>query len=317
MFFYLDTFAFENPKSTVTEQDVVDTLKDLLEFIKKLTDYDSDVILTSNFLYFEICNKDIYTYLHEYFDEDEQKLIYRRVDISSSNVHCSDLYEDYLIEDMEIDYLLCKEKTSEKEIFGTFLACSLFTDSPIVTPNKLCDDTYFLKDNIEIVSSIDTHKLLNYQLSHYTTILDKFDTQEYITLDTWEDYIAQIKNEFLHVEFTKSCIKDLKRTTTSISNKYITLIRKQVELLNNFVVSNGGTPKSCDNISTSGVNARQESSSRLDSLKETLEKKDCNNTKRVMSWHTRIDFYRLYFTCDFNNKICFTFFTKKIPNIGS
>jgi len=312
MLFYLNMNVFNNPKDNVTNQDVIDTLNDLVKLIKLLSKYQSDIIFSSDFLTTSICGKAILEYINT-LEEDSKKILFRRVDISS-NIHCSDLYEEYLQDDLEIDFSSCIEKISSKDIFGTFLACALFNDVPIITSDKLTNDTV---DNIEILNDGTTYEIVNYSLSDSSRIIDKFKENDYEIINSWEEYISYSKQEFIYIDFTKNCIKDLKKLATTLSDKYIRLIREQIEGLNQFVLNNGGDPKSCDNLEVSGVNATPETSSRLGYLSDKLTKKNCNNNKEVMNWHAKIDFYRLYFTCNLDNKMCFTFFTKKIPNQGS
>ena len=313
MLFYLNIEVFKNPKDTVVEEDVLDTLNDLVVLITKLNDYDSDIIFSSDFLTISICNKLISEYIYR-LDEDKQKILFRRVDISS-DIHCSDLYEDYVEEDLEIDFTLCKEQITNQDIFGTFLACSLFEEAPIITADKLSSE---MNSNIVIVDRENDHEIKNYMLSDYSELIEKFEAEEYEVLKSWNDYIQYAKREFVYIDFTKNCIKDFRKLATRTSDKYIKKIRLQIESINKFVENNDGDPKSCDNLEEAQeVNASPETPSRLGSLSNKLMKKNCNNIKEVMDWHAKIDYYRLYFTCNIENKMCFTFFTKKIPNKGS
>ncbi len=54
---------------------------------------------------------------------------------------------------------------------------------------------------------------------------------------------------------------------------------------------------------------------RFDHFKNNiLKKSNCLGEKESMDWHAKIDYLRLYFTCNQNNTMCFTYFTKKIPD---
>jgi len=322
MYFYLNTEVFTDPKDNLVSDDIIETFKNIIDLIKKLDDYDSDLIFNKDFLYFEIDGENIYTFLERNFDEDEVRLITNRLDMQCANSQCADLLEDYLDEDLEIKYNNCKDLITGEDIFGTALACSLFNEIPIITPDKLCkEDHHFLTDEINIIEKKEdsdnlNHVVKNIKLSNYMTIISDFKDDKYKIPPSWNEYIDNTKNQLKHVLFTKSCIKDFNKNS-NINSKYITLIREHIEKLNKFVIDNGDDPKKCANITSSGVKAREESSSRLTDLADKLKKKNCCGDKYVMTWHSRIDYYRLYFTCNYDNKMCFTFFTKKIPNKGS
>lgn len=314
MKFFLNTLSLENPKSDITDEDIQNTIQNLISLIKQLSQYDSDIIFPSSFISYSLNNKTIYNHLIDNFDEDDVKLILVKVGNQCDDNVCSDINEDYLNDDIEIDFMNCKEKVTNMDIFGTFLACSLFSDSPIITPDKLNQLNHFDFDEIHIEENMNTHKIVNYKLSDYMNIINNFQTNIYERLDTWEEYLENTKESLEYIDFTKSCIKDFKKNA-NINDKYIQLTRTQIERLNTIVKNNGGNHNKCENITNSGVNARPESSSRFNHFKNNiLYKKNCNNIKESMTWHSRIDYYRLYFTCGLSENICFTFFTKKIPN---
>ncbi len=317
MNFYLNTEVFHNLKDNVTSDDIKSIFEDLLSLINILNENDSDLIFNVNFLNEEINGKPLYTYLVENFDDDEKKIILRRIDIQCANNSCSDILEDYLNEDIEIDYDNSIDKGSGNSILGTYLACALYNESPIIIIDKLCqEEHYFTNDEMEILDNTNavTYKIENLKLSEYPKIIKKFKDGTYVQLLPWDEYITYSEVNFDHLKFTKNCKKDFKKNQ-NLSVKHTRLIREQIEKLNKFVTDNNKETKKCAKVDQWGINATPESPSRFQHFKDSLlKKKNCQDKKESMDWHTKIEYYRLYFTCNHDNKMCFTFFTKKIPN---
>lgn len=316
MNFYLNT-NFNNLKDDLKKEDIISTFKELTSFINKLSSYDSDVVFSQNFFNENLLDDTLLNILRDGLEFDEFSILMRRIDIQCANSQCSDILEDYLQEDIEINYLNCKEKNSGEDIIGTYIACALYNNMPILNLDKLyAKDHYFNSKTIEIIEDKrkEPHLIENLKLSDFETILNNFNNGNYEQLTTWNNYINYAEENFTYVKFTKNCKKDFFKAP-KFPNKYIKGIRKQIENLNKFVEDHSGKTMSCANLSKWDINATRESTSRFDRLKDsTLKKKNCLDQKESMDWHAKIDYLRLYFTCNQNNTICFTFFTKKIPD---
>ncbi|WP_418180468.1 hypothetical protein ACNSOL_10860 [Aliarcobacter lanthieri] len=317
MNFYLNTNIFNNLKKDLKKEDVISVFKELTIFINKLVDYESDVIFSQNFFNERLFNDTLFNILNNGLEKDEFSILMRRIDIQCSNSQCSDILEEYLQEDLEINYLNCKEKNSGEDIIGTYIACALYNEMPILNLDKLYqEEHYFNSEIIEIIEDgiADTHKIENLKLSDYEIILNNFNNGNYEQLSTWQDYIPYAEDKFKYIKFTKNCKRDFFKAP-KFPDKYIKGIRKQIENLNKFVEDHSGKTMSCANLADWNIRATRESVNRFDHFKDNvLKKKNCSNNNESMDWHAKIDYLRLYFTCSENNIMCFTFFTKKIPN---
>lgn len=317
MNFYLNTNIFNNLKEDLKKEDVISVFKELTIFINKLVDYESDVIFSQNFFNEKLFNDTLFNILSNGLETDEFSILMRRIDIQCSNSQCSDILEEYLQEDLEINYLNCKEKNSGEDIIGTYIACALYNEMPILNLDKLYqEEHYFNSEIIEIIEDgiADTHKIENLKLSDYETILTNFNNGNYEQLSTWQEYISYAEDKFKYIKFTKDCKKDFFKAP-KFPDKYIRGIRKQIENLNKFVEDHSGKTMSCANLADWNIRATRESENRFRHFKDNvLKKKNCSGNNEPMDWHAKIDYLRLYFTCSENNIMCFTFFTKKIPN---
>lgn len=317
MNFYLNTDIFNHLKEDLKKEDIISAFKELTSFINKLVDYDSDVVFSQNFFNKTLFDDTLFNILSNGLEADEFSILMRRIDIQCSNSQCSDILEEYLQEDLEINYLNCKEKNSGEDIIGTYIACALYNEMPILNLDKLCEENhYFNSEVIEIIEEgIDEpHQVENLKLSNYRIILDNFNNGIYEQLATWKEYIPYTEENFKYIKFTKHCKRDFFRAP-KFPNKYIKGIRKQIENLNKFVEEHSGKTMSCANLADWDIRATRESVNRFDHFKDNiLKKKNCSGNNESMDWHAKIDYLRLYFTCSENNIMCFTFFTKKIPN---
>ncbi len=120
---------------------------------------------------------------------------------------------------------------------------------------------------------------------------------------------AHINNNFNHVEILQNCNQDIKvYTFESLQGKSI---RDDIEKFEKFISTNGGNPSFVD-YKELGSHVNPESDTRLKRKKNKLTKTDKNGNDILMSWHTRVGSFRLYFYFD-SSKIYFNFFTTKIP----
>ena len=132
MNFYLNTDIFNHLKKDLKKKDLISVFKKLTIFINKLVNYDSDVVFSQNFFNENLFDDTLFNILSNGLEVEEFSILMRRIDTQCSNSQCSDILEGYLQEDLEINYLNCKQKSSGEDIIGTYIACALYNEMPIL-----------------------------------------------------------------------------------------------------------------------------------------------------------------------------------------
>ncbi len=304
-YLFLNQFSFENPKSGLSEDDILSVFTNLGNLIKKLKVLNTDLIFPRLLASFKYHEKSIHKYLKEL---DRDMKIFLLTKIQKPTPFCSNSYLEY--EDEENIVLGdCKTKESGKEILDNFLACAMYLKSPIITPKTFCDNLEFQKEFIEIECKNEIQILKNYFLENIDTIINHCKIDIKNSVDSWnnwrEDSLPLLKN----IGITEDFFREV--TSYSFSSIYARSIIDFAEKINSFIegkkVNNINYDECCSHTT-------QESETRLKQFKGQLSIKNCQGQKEIANWHTRItQDFRLYFTIDIgNNKICFVKFTKKI-----
>lgn len=304
-YLFLNQFSFENPKSGLSENDVLSVFINLGNLIKKLKVLDVDLIFSRVLASFKYQDKNI----HDYFKQLEKDLmILLLVKIQKPTPFCSNSYLEY--EDEEsIVFGNCKTKDSGREILENFLACAMYLNSPIITPKTFCDNLEFQKETIEIECENETQTIKNYYLEDIDTIINDCKIDIKNSVDNWERWKKDSLSLLENISITEEFFQDV--SSYSFSSIYAKSIIDFAEKINSFIegkkVNNINYDECCSHTT-------QESETRLKQFKGQLSIKNCQGKKEVANWHTRINQdFRLYFTLDIeNNKICFVKFTKKI-----
>lgn len=305
MYYFLNSFSFEKHKNNLTYDEIIDTLEKLALLIYEFNLNNLELIIHSTLANEKLNDQELKSYIPK-LKKDFQVFLLAK--LMKSKPFCSNTYDDY--EGNETIVLgNCKEKETQKEVICTFLACAMFLRAPIITPEKLCCNSSFLTDSINIVCNNHSEELKNYYLSNYKQIIIDFKQNEFTNINDWDTYFNYININFNYIEILENCINDIKvYTFESLQGRSI---REDIEKFEQFIDENGGNP-SYVNYKLLGKHVNPESDNRLKSKKYKLTKTDKNGNDILMSWHTRIGSFRLYFYFD-SSKIYFNFFTTKIP----
>jgi mRNA-degrading endonuclease RelE of RelBE toxin-antitoxin system len=306
MYCFLNHFSFEYHRQDISDTEVTDTLKEIVKLIIELNKNDTELILNSMFSNITVNGKELKQHV---LSLDQKSKIFLLATLkNSSKPFCSDLYDEY--GDNETVMSDCKEKIDNIDILETFLACAMYLKAPIVTPDKLCSKSQFLNSTIDIICNKGhSEQLDNYFLSKKHSLITNLQTQIIQNISDWDTYINHVNTNLVKVEILSECIKDFKvYSFNSIQGRNI---REDIEKINQFIIDNGGNPSHV-HYKQLGKHINEETDDKLVKRKSKLTRKDKNGISKIMSWHTRVGDYRLYFY--FTKEIVyFTLFCAKIP----
>ena len=310
MYCFLNYFSFEEPLETITDADVINTLMELSLFLKLLKDNDMQLIINQNLSQCVLNGKVLKEHIQNITNMNIRLLLMSKI----TNYHpfCSDTDTSY---EYNEDIMLnnCHEEFSKIDILENFLACSLYYNSPILTPDLLCQKQQFLDTEITIVCDNEILKIDNLLLSKSSKLLDEYLSKHnmdlYTKINNWNEYQLFVNEKFEYVEILDDCIDDLKKYSfTSIQGRNVI---EDIEKINTFIFENGKNPEYVHYKQLS-KHINKENDDKLIKRKSKLTRKDKDGNSKVMSWHTRIGDYRLYFYFD-SSKVYFSLFTSKIP----
>ncbi len=308
-YIFLNQFSFENIDNSKQSNDIIQTFEEVAYLLRDLRKFDYELIFDTKLSQFKFNNKTIIDYL-ELISKEARILLLSK--IQKSKPFCSDTFDEYF-ENENIVLGNCIIEDTNIEILENFLACAMFLNAPIVTPN-ICTKEIFLKDKVTIVCDKIEKELINYLLKDKTdreVILNKIENEIKNSSDNWQEWRENSLPLYKNVSMTNECFKEINKYsfTTDIATSIIDFIKNIDSYVNNQnkSIMNLNYKECCSN-------TNPESTPRLDKLKRELSVINCNDNKEVANWHTYIkkDF-RLYFVLDEkSNKICFVKFTKKI-----
>ncbi|WP_067177841.1 hypothetical protein [Sulfurospirillum sp. UCH001] len=311
MYCFLNYFAFEKAKEGINDSHILQTLRDIFSFSSLLHKHSISLIINQNLLNTYVKGDLLKNYLLKIEEADIRRALLSKF----TNYHpfCSDTYDAY--GDNEVIMLgNCHELSTKIDIIGNFLACAMYNNSSIVTPDKLCSREAFFGDKINISCEHSQYELYNFCLSkHETMLLEYLENKhkaEYANISTWQEYQNYVNSNFKYVEILNDCISTLlPYAWGSIQQRNVL---EDISNINTFIEANGGNPLHV-NFSKLGKHINEETSNKQSKRKHRLTKKDKDNNSIILSWHTRIGDYRLYFYLT-DSKVYFVFFTPKIPD---
>jgi hypothetical protein len=306
MYYFLNSFSFEKHKDDLTYNEIINTLSNLALLINEFNLNKLELIIHSTLSMEKLNDLELKSYIPKL---DKNLRVTLLAKLTKSKPFCSNTYEDYH-EDETIVLANCKEELSQKDVICNFLGCAMFLKAPIVTPELFCCNSGFSNDQIKIICDRGhSENLKNYHLSNYTQIISDYKQNQQNNINNWDEYFNFINDNFMHIEILQNCTQDIKvYTFESLQGKSI---REDIEKFEKFIAKNGANPSFVD-YKELGSHVNPESDTRLKRKKNKLTKKDKKGNDILMSWHTRIGSFRLYFYFD-SNKIYFNFFTTKIP----
>lgn len=306
MYYFLNHFAFEHHKISISDAEVTSTLKEMVALIQNLNNNNLELILNSMFSNISVNGKALKQ--HILLLDQKSKIFMLDVLKRSSKPFCSDLYDEYQ-EDVVI-MSDCKEAVDGIDVLETFLACAMYLKAPIITPDKLCSKSQFLESPINIQCNTGhNEKLDNFLLSNQHLLISSLKTQTIQNISDWDTYINHVNSNLKKIEILEECANDLKvYSFNSIQGRNI---REDMEKINTFIIDNGGNPAHVQYKELS-KHINEETQNKLVKRKSKLTRKDKDGKSKTMSWHTRIGDYRLYFYFT-NDIVYFTLFCAKIP----
>ncbi|MDQ7062054.1 MAG: hypothetical protein Q9M43_13425 [Sulfurimonas sp.] len=227
--------------------------------------------------------------------------------IGNSLPFCSNSYHEYE-NDENLVLGNCKVKDTGIDILENFLACAVYLNAPVVTAKTLCNNK-FLDKKIEIICKDEIVFLDNYFLEDTNDIIKKVKENIKLSASNWEDWKTNSLPLYKNILITNDCFKEI--LNYSFSSKYAHGILDFIEKVNTFIANKKINTLNFDECCS---HTTKESETRRKQFKNQLMVKNCDDTKEIASWHTRINQdFRLYFTLDAKaNKTCFVKLTKKI-----
>lgn len=311
MYCYLNYFSFENPKEEINDTDVINTLEELCVFMELLKQHNMTLIINQRLSLLQLNGKPLKEYIKNIAEQKKRSLLI--VKFTNFSPFCSDITTHY---DSDEDIMLknCMEKVSKIDILENFLACALFDKSPIVTADKLCSKKQFFEQDLKIECDNNQNFIIdNFLLSNGSSAIEsyvkKLNNEKYLQITNWDDYQDYVNQEFKYIEVLDGLVDDLQKYSfTSIQGRNVI---EDIEKINIFIEKNKGNPKFA-NFKNLSKHINEENDDKLVKRKNKLTKKDKEGNSIIMSWHTRIGDYRLYFYFT-DKKLYFNFFTSKIP----
>lgn len=304
-YLFLNSFAFENPKSGLLETDILSVFNNLGVLLKDLRQLNSELIFHDTLSAFTYNGQDIRYYLKQ-LNRDLMILLLAKM--GNSIPFCSNSYDEYQSNE-NIVFGDCKVKDTDIDVLENYLACAMYLNAPVVTTKTLCDKAHFINDKIDIVCEDERTSLQNYFLEDIDAIKSKVEQNIKSSASSWTEWRENSLPLYQNISITDDCFDEI--SSHSYKSKYAKGIFNFIEKINSFVES-----KKVNNINFDECcsHTTEESDTRLKQFKGQLAVKNCKGQKEVASWHTRINNdFRLYFTLDIeNNKICLVKLTKKI-----
>lgn len=190
-YLFLNQFAFENINSSINQHSIIKIFSDLAELSKQIDEFNSQIIFDNKLASFMEYIKLI---------EDKPIRIFLMAKIRNPKPFCSDSFDEYF-EDENIVLGNCVVDGTTIDILENFLACSLFLNSPILTPKVICKNKCFLDETIYIKCDNESRELKNYSLEDSEEIIN--DIEIYI--------------ESLDVEPLEYCFRKFKDSNLNFS----------------------------------------------------------------------------------------------------
>lgn len=314
MYLIINHFAFEYPKSNISDGDVIDTFNNLGYLFIELKKLNVDLIIHSKLSQIQLNGK----FIRDFIQSLENKNVKTAVMSLLSKIKpiCSDT--DIAFENNEIiAFDNCREETEQIDVCYTFLSCALFHLNPILTINSLCSKNQFLNESIKIVCDNNSFELANYKLVPYKDVLEKIEIYQgqqledkYNALDNWNDYKEFININLKYCKVTDACIEYISKKF-SYDNSYSAIIRNKIKRMNHLIEQDSNSIMSMD-FSSLGLGTPESDTRRTKLEKSHAGIKDYSSNDVFLNWHDYIQKdFRLYFEKD-NEFVSFVYFEKKI-----
>lgn len=305
---FINHFSFENHKKSITDEEIKDTLNDLVSLLNIFKKNNFNLIFNYMFSKTQINGQELKKHVLKL---DQKNRVFLLKSLDTGKPFCANLFDDY--QDDEFIMSNCKEKTEKIDILETFLACAMYFKAPIVTADKFCSKVQFFKDDIEIeCNEGKIQNLKNYKLSEYEKMIDEFNKERFLNIDSWNEYFEYIDQSFKRITLTSECKENFRKY--SFDSPQGKLIKNEIERFEKFINEKYETSITNINYKDLDKNINEESSTKKSKKKAQLTSKDINGKSMVMSWHARVnDDFRLYFYF-VDEKVCFTMFCPKIPD---
>lgn len=315
MYLFVNHFAFEQPKSGITEIDIIEALNNLGNLFLALKKKNVDLIVHNTLSQTSFNGSSIIEYIRKLEDITPRQAMITLM--GKIKPICTNTDTSFEASD-SIAFGNCLEETEKIDVCYTFLSCAMFHLDPILTVDNLCSKPQFLNDTIKIICDNDQEYILhNYKLMPYTNLVKKIEqlqkdnlSDQYYLINNWNDYKNFINNHFKYVKITKHCMHEIEQRY-SYDNSYSDIFRKKVQRFNILIEKNGGKPKNI-NFSPLGLGT-QESTNRIESLKKTHKGiKNFSGNNVYLNWHEYIQSdCRAYFEKE-DDHVCFVHYEKKI-----
>ncbi|MDX9756028.1 MAG: hypothetical protein WC279_09960 [Sulfurimonas sp.] len=316
MYLFVNHFAFEQPKSGITDMDIFEALNNLGNLFLALKKKNVDLIVHNTLSQTSFNGSSIIEYIKRLDDiTPKQALITLMGKIKPI---CTNTDTSFEASD-SIAFGNCLEETEKIDISYTFLSCAMFHLNPILTINNLCGKPQFLNDTIKIICDEDKEHILdNYKLMPYEDVIKKIEQfqkkkslDKYNSINNWDDYKDFVNTHFKFSKITDHCIKELK-SRYGYSNSYSDDFKNKVLRINEFIEREGGNPKAIDFAKLSKKHYSPESSTRYSDLKKSHSGiLNFSNIQVDLNWHTWVQDCRMYFERE-DDHVCYVHYEKKI-----
>lgn len=316
MYLFVNHFAFEQPKSGITEKDIIEALTNLGNLFFALKKMDVDLIVHNTLSQSSLNGNSIIDYIRKLEDivpRQAMSALMGKITPICSNTDTSFEASD------AIAFGNCIEETEQIDVNYSFLSCAMFHLDPILTIDNLCSKSQFLKGTIKIICDENKEYILNnYKLIPYSNVIEKIKLfqknrllDQYYLIDNWDNYQTFVNQNFKYSKITDHCINELK-SRYGYQNSYSNDFRNKVLRINDFIEREGGNPKNIDFKKLSQKHYSPESSSRYDDLKKSHSGiLNYSNVHVDLNWHTWVQDCRMYFERE-NDHVCFVHYEKKI-----
>jgi len=309
MYYFLNSFSFENHKDNLTYDEIITTLSNLSLLINEFNLNKLELIIHSTLSIEKLNGQELKSYIPK-LDKDLRVTLLAK--LTKSKPFCSNTYEDYH-EDEIIVLANCKEELSQKDVICNFLGCAMFLKAPIITPELFCCNSGFSNDQIKIIcDNGHSENLKNYLLSNYKEIFDDYIKNQKENLISWDTYFEYTDRVLKKVKITNECKENFK--IYSYDSQQGKCIQNEIERFETFLLERKDKVIPSLNFKELDKNINDESGKKQRIRKSKLTSKDINGNSMVMSWHSRVnDDFRQYFYFD-DDLVYFTMYCKKIPD---
>ena len=298
------TEANTNDRNLIRE--VLTKLASLMGDLKRIN---YEIILNSGFPDISIANEKIIKIIYSLADEETKAVLLSKIRYKIYEPFSSDGYNKYLEKGLPHDDYYIENYDKSYDIFGTFFAVALYTNSPILSADLICNIEIFKEEFIFIISDNDKRiEIRNFKLSQENeeiiAILNEIDNWY-----AWFDSIEQ--SEF--VKITDDCKEEIIEKF-SFNAPFGKKIKTHIRTIRDYMRKIKTGAIKIPNYKKMGIDASPESESTRKNKKLMKERKanDCSGKRITADWHSKLGDYRLYFI-PYDNFICICKFTLHLP----